>query len=83
MRLINCEINLILTWFENYVLVSGVTDGQVATFAITDTKPYVPVVTLSTKDNVKLLEQLKLGSKRIIKRNKYQSEVSIERQSRY
>ena len=40
--------------------------GQGATFSITDTKLYVPVVTLSTQDNAKLLEELKSGSKRTI-----------------
>ena len=35
-----------------------------ATFKITDTKLYVPVVTLSTEDDNKLLEQLKTGFKK-------------------
>ena len=46
-----------------------VPDG--ATFQITDTKLYVPVVTLSKENDIKLLEQLKLGFKRTIKWNKY------------
>ena len=41
------------------------------TFKITDTKLYVPVVTLSTEDDNKFLEQLKSGFKRTIKSNKY------------
>ena len=41
------------------------------TFAITDTKSYVPAVTLSTQDNVKLLQQLESGFKRTINWNKY------------
>ena len=45
MLLINCEINLILTWSEKFVLSN---DTKATTFAITDTKLYVPVVTLST-----------------------------------
>ena len=49
--LINCEVNLILTWSANYVIVSSNVANQNATFAITDTKLYVPVVTLSTQDN--------------------------------
>ena len=81
MPLTNCEINLILTRSENYVLTSGSIDGQVPTFAITDTKLYVSVVTLSTKDNVKLLEQLKSSVKRLF--FKHQSKVSIERQNQY
>ena len=62
MPLINCEINLILTWPANCVIVSTAVANQGATFAITDTKLYVAVVTLSTQDNVKLLDQLKSGS---------------------
>ena len=58
MPLINCEINLILTWSKNCVIVSNATANQETTFAIPDTKLYVPVVTLSTQDNAKLLEQL-------------------------
>ena len=42
------------------------------TFAITDTKRYVPIVTLLTEDNAKLLQQLKSGFKRTINWNKYQ-----------
>ena len=42
-----------------------------ATFKITDTKLYVPVFTLSAQDDNKVLEQLKTGFKKIIKRNKY------------
>ena len=57
--LINCEINLILTWSTNCVIVSTNVTNQNATFEITDTKLYVPVVTLSTQDNSKLLQQLK------------------------
>ena len=47
-----------------------------ATFKITDTKLYVPVVTFSTKDDNNFLEQLKSGFKRTIKRNKYRSEMT-------
>ena len=46
MPLINCEINLILTWSTNYVIVSANVANQNATFETTDTKLYVPVVTL-------------------------------------
>ena len=56
MPLINCEIKLTLTWYSNCVIVSTDVANQIATFAITDTKLYVPVVTLSTQDNAKLLE---------------------------
>ena len=47
-----------------------------ATFKITDTKLYVPVVTLSTEDDNNFLEQLKSGFKRTIKWNKYRSEMT-------
>ena len=64
MPLINCEINLILIWSDKCVLPS---DAKATPIAITDTKLYVPVVTLSIQDNAKLLEQLKSGFKRTIK----------------
>ena len=66
--LINCEVNLILTWSSTCVITNST--GAV-TFEITDTKLYVPVVTLSTKENAKLLQQLKSGFKRVINWNKY------------
>ena len=56
MPLINCEIDLFLTWSDKYVLSS---DTKATTFAITETKLYV--VTLPTQDNGKLLQQLKSG----------------------
>ena len=55
MPLINCEINLILTWSTNCAIVSTNVADQNATFEITDTKLYVAVATLSTQDNSKLL----------------------------
>ena len=69
---INCEINLILTRPNNCVISSATAKTE---FAITDTKIYVTVVTLSTQDNTKLLEQLKSGFKRTVNWNKYQSKV--------
>ena len=51
MLLINCEVNLVLTWSKDYVITDSTGEGK---FKITDTKLYVPVVTLSTQDNVKL-----------------------------
>ena len=47
-------------------------------FQITDTKLYVPVVTLSKENDIKLLEKLKSGFKRTIKWNKYQSQMSVQ-----
>ena len=58
MPLINCEINLILTWPANCV-ISNAAANQDTTFEITDTKLYVPSVTLSTENNSKLLKELK------------------------
>ena len=52
-----------------------------ATFQITDTKLYVPVVTLSKENGIKLLEQLKLGFKRTTKWSKYRSEMTIQPQN--
>ena len=63
MPLINCEVNLILTWSSTCAITNSTGAG---TFEITDTKLYVPVVTLSTQENSKLLQHLKSGFKRVI-----------------
>ena len=55
MPLNNCEVNLILTWSENRVIVSTNVANPGATFTITETKMCVLVVTLSIQDNAKLL----------------------------
>ena len=68
MPLINCKIELSLKWYENCIL-SGA--GTTSTFAITDTKLYVPVVTLKIEDNAKLSNLLSEGFKRSIYWNKY------------
>ena len=73
MPLINCEINLTFTWSVNCVIVYTDVANQFATFAITETKLYVTVVTLSSQDSAKLLQQLKSGFKTIITWNKYLS----------
>ena len=74
MPLINCEVNPISTRSSTCVITNS-TGAE--TFEITDTKLYVPVVTLSTEKNAKLLQQLKAGFKRDFKRvfnwNKYLS----------
>ena len=62
MSLINCEVELILTWSKNCVISSATGETK---FAITEAKLYVPVVTLSTED-AKLLQQLKSNFKRKI-----------------
>ena len=77
MLLINCEVNLILIWSSTCVLVATNIPNQNATFAITDTKLYVPVVTLSTQENTKFLQQLKSGFKRVINWNKYLSKPEL------
>ena len=53
MQLINYEVNLILTWSEDCVITNSTDEGK---FKLTDTKLFVPVVTLSTQDNAKLLQ---------------------------
>ena len=77
MRLINCEVNLILTWSLTCVIVSTNIANQGATFTITDTRPYVPVVTLSTQEKTKLFQELNSGFKRIINWNKYLSKPEL------
>ena len=77
MPLINCDINLILTWSANCVIIYTDVANQNPTFVITETKLYVPVVTLSTQDNAKLLPQLKSGFKRTISWNKYLSKPEL------
>ena len=91
--LINCKIELILTWFKNCVLISKasrevnygadpvvrkIDNPQNAIFEITDTRLYVLVVTLSKENNIKLLKQLKSVFKRTIKWNKYRSQMTIQ-----
>ena len=88
--LISCEIFLELKWNKNCVITSleqrqvdagppainGTTTG--ATLAINDCKLYVPVVTLSKDDEIKLLTNFKSGFKREIIWNKYRSQMTTE-----
>ena len=74
MPLINCKVNLILTWSSTCVVTNSTGARR---FAITDTKPYVPVITLSTQDNSKLLQQLQSGFKRVVNWNKYLSKPKL------
>ena len=91
--LINCGVELILTWFKNCVLINKsirdadynanpivyeIDNPKDAIFQITDTKLYVPVVTFSKENDIKLLEQLKSGFKRTIK---YRSQMTIQPQN--
>ena len=58
MLLIIYEINQVLTCSANFIISYGTAANQATSFEITDTKFYVPVVTLATNDNAKLLRQL-------------------------
>ena len=85
--MINCEIELILTWSKNCALADATVRAVVAPtvvapagleFQIIDTKLYVSVVTLSKENDKKLLEQLKSGFKRTVKWNKYRSQMTVQ-----
>ena len=89
--LISCEVFLELKWNKNCVITSlerrQVDAGPPvardnaptgATLSITDCKYYVPVVTLSKDDEIKLLTNLKSGFKREIIWNKYRSQMTTE-----
>ena len=80
MPIMNCEVKLILTWSKNWVITNFIGEGN---FAITDTKLYVPIVTLSTQDNLKLLWQWKSGFKRKTNSNKYEWSVKTFAKNRY
>ena len=91
MPLISCEVFLELKWNKNCVITS-LEERQVdagppvvrdnsptgATLAINDCKLYIPVVTLSKDDEIKLLTNLKSGFKREIIWNKYRSQMTTE-----
>ena len=86
--LISCEVSLELKWDKNCIITSleqrdiggGNRDNAPtgATFAINDCKLYVPEVTLSKDDEIKLLTNLKSGFKREIIWNKYRSQMTTE-----
>ena len=88
MPLISCEVYLELKWNKKYAITStqrelnldgGNTEASTdATLSITDCKLYIPVVTLSNNDKIKLLTNLKSGFTREIKWNKYISQMSTE-----
>ena len=83
MPLINREINLILIWLDRCFVIDNLVDNQKPTFTITDVKLYVPIVTWSTQDNEKLLEQLKSCFKRTTNWNKYEPKVTVQQQNQY
>ena len=92
MPLINCEMELILTWSKICVILSNARRDAIAateinavnvsvasaTFELIDTKFYVPVATLSEENCKKILEQLKSGFKKPVKSNKYRSEMTTQ-----
>ena len=71
MALINCKIHLELNWSKDCVM-STIADTK---FKITNTKLYVPIVALSSKDNVKLVKLLEEGFKRPVYWNEYQTKI--------
>ena len=81
MLLINCKISVQLKWSRKFIIVATTTNNQ--TFQINDTKLYVPVVTLSTQENIELLKQLQSSFKRTINWNKYQAKTTNQVQNRY
>ena len=86
--LISCEVSLELKWDKNCITTSleqrdiggGNRDNAPtgATLAINDCKLYVPAVTLSKDDEIKLLTNLKSGFKKEIIWNKYRSQMTTE-----
>ena len=72
MPLINCKIHLELNWTKNCVMSDNDDETK---FKITNTKLYVPIVTLSTKDNVNLTEQLNEGFKRPVYWDEYKAKI--------
>ena len=88
MPLFTCEVSLELKWDTNCVITSDQVGQSLdggntaaptgATFTINNCKLYVPVVTLSKDDEIKLLTNLKSGFTREIKWNKYRSQMSTE-----
>ena len=74
MPLINCEVILILTWFRDFVIANSNGAGK---------KLFVPIVSLSTQHNARLLQELKSGFKRTINWNEYESNTRTFAKSRY
>ena len=72
LSLVNCKIDLELTWHKDCMTSSvNAAANQVVSFMIMDTKLYIPIVTLSSKDNTNLTKQLNEGFKRTIYWNQY------------
>ena len=77
MSLINCEFNVIFTRSANCFIIYTNVANQNPSIEITETKLYVPLVTLSSQDNAKLLPQLKSGLNKTINWNKYLSKPEL------
>ena len=82
MPLITYEISLQLKWTKNCTIVASIVNNQNPSFQITHTKLYIPVVTLSTQENIKFLKQLGFGFKRTINWNKYLAKRTDQAQNR-
>ena len=82
MHLINREICLQLKWFKNCILVAGTAANENPEFKVIYANLYVPVVTLSTQDNIKLLKKLESGFKRTINLNRYLPKTASQEQNR-
>ena len=72
-----------MKWFRKSVTVSGTENNQNPTFQINDNKLYIPVVTLSIQENIKLPQQLESGFKITINWNKYLAKTTNQAQNRY
>ena len=70
MPLINCKIELDLSWTNDCVLIEQNNNITGVNFMITSTKLYGPVVTLSINDNIKFSKNKKQGFKKTISWNK-------------
>ena len=75
MPLINCKLYLELNWCENCEMSNVAT---ATTFQITSTKLHLPVVTLQTKHNTKLIKQLSKGLKRSVYWNEYKNKIQAQ-----
>ena len=82
MPLINCKIHLELNWNNNCVMYGANDnaggDDRETTFKTASTKLYVPIATLSTKNNVNLTKQLNEGFKRPVYWNEYKSKIKTQ-----
>ena len=76
--LINCEIKLDLSCTKDCVLIEHHNNITGVIFQINNAKRYVPVVTLSINNNMKVSEKIKQGFKRTISWNKYRSEITTQ-----